>query len=532
MNDARERGGNEPRLGAVDVLDLIRSAPPPLRPLPRRRRWPWLLLAVAGVLMATAAALVQWREPLGRLLVPDPPLAQQMAAAEAALRRGELSRRDGQGARELFQTVLAVDPDHPGARRGLAAVREAALALAGSALDRGDRARAREALDLAVALSAPAARLQPLEARMRVLDSAERDLEQWLAEAQQRWQGGRDGEALAIYRQVLQSHPDNSLALAGRQRILGDWLEQAMQALALGDLARAEARVAEVLAQDPAHVGLPPVQARIGEARAARERDWRQQYDAARQLEREGRWQEAWQAYQRLLRAEGVAAEARAGLGRLQQTLAQQAQQHIGDGRWREAESALQQLRRWSPSFPHLDSLQAQLARARGAVSADPAAAPAATAPTTSRLPATLPVLLQAAAQAIDAGQLLQPPGASAWDRLRQIAAAAPDDPALARLWRRFERAARDCFERHALGNRLSEAESCLDARALREPPQALADARRRLALRWIALASERIGQNEPELAERALGNARRLDPSAPGLEEMERRLQQVLGRG
>ncbi|HEX5756131.1 MAG TPA: hypothetical protein VFY12_07250 [Arenimonas sp.] len=514
-----------PALGAIDALAADGASDAAMAVVPRRRHRTWLWLLPLLLLALLAAALLRWREPLGRWLVPDPPLTQQLAQAEAALRRGELSRSDGRGARELFQAMLAADPDHPGARRGLAAVREAALDRAALALDAGEREQARDALQLATALSAPLTRLQPLEARLRVADASGQDLEQLLGEAQSLWQGGRDVEALAMYQQVLLSHPDNALALSGRQQILGEWLRQADEALERGDLTHAEARVAEVLAYDASHIGLPALQARLGEVRAEHERLWRQRLAEAQRAESAGELSRAWPAYQDLLRHGPVAADARAGRQRVLQAQAQHVRESIQQQRWQEALRGLRVLRGWSPGFEQIEILQAQLERARP----KPAAASIAS---QDRPPVALDAgaVAQAAAAAITSGRLLQPPGDSAWDHLRELAGTSPDDPRLPALWRQFEQAARACYEQHALGNRLTDAESCLDARALREPSSALADARRRLALRWVALASERLGQNEPELAERALGNARRLDPRTPGLAATERRLQALLG--
>ncbi len=453
MTDLRARrepslGRGVPDLSELPGTDLPVAGPPAPVGARAARPW-WLLLAAAVLALAVLLALSHWREPLGRLLVPDPPLTRQLAAAELALQRGQLSRPDGRGARELFQAVLAVDPDHPGARDGLNRVRDAALALADAALNVGDRVRARQALGLATALSAPAAELHPREARLRAAEATWQDVEQLLAQGQGWLREGRDGQALAAFEQVLQSQPGNALALEGRRLVLSEWLRQAEQRSSDGELAVAERLVGQVLAHDPSHLDLPGVQARLGERQAAQARR----------------------------PAEAAAAVVAAS-----------------------ATSAVPE------SLPMVDTGQRPIDHPR------------------------LTRLLAQADQAIVAGQLLEPPGDSAWDRLKAASAQAPDDAAVAQALVRFQQAARECFEREALANRLSAAEHCLAARSLRESPQVLADAHRRLALRWLALGSERIGQNEPELAQRALDSARRLDPRTPGLGELQRRLERVFG--
>lgn len=413
----------------------------------------WVL--VLSTVLVLALALTHWRENLGRLLVPDAPLTRQLARAESALQRGELSRADGQGARELFQAALAVDPDNPRARQGLQAVRAAALTLAATALDRSERQPAMDALDLATALSAPASAVEPLRQRLQALDQPEDALEQHLAQAQSLIQQGRLDQALVVFEGVLQQQPDNALALAGRRQVLSDWLKQADAQLAEGHLDLAQTLVDRVRRYDPGHLDLPPVQARLGEQQA--------RLQAAR-----------------------------------------------------------------PPVVRPVVSAPAPIPPVAAQVQEVPRHPPRD--PTAARQ--RLPDLLARASDAIAAGRLLQPADDNAWAALQAALAIAPEDAAVNQALAQFERAAKDCFERQALANRLSDAETCLDARRLRESPQALADARRRLALRWLALGNERLGQNEPELAQHALASARRLDDRAPGLTELERRLALVLGAG
>lgn len=426
----------------------------------------WVLALSA--LLVLALALTHWRENLGRLLVPDAPLTRQLTRAESALQRGELSRADGQGARELFQAALAVDPDNPRARQGLQAVRAAALTLAATALDRGERQPAMDALDLATALSAPASAVEPLRQRLQALDQPEDALEQDLALAQSLVQQARLDEALVVFERVLQQQPDNALALEGRRQVLAIWLKQADALLSEGNLDLAQTRVDQVRRYDPAHLDLPPVQARLGEQQA------------------------------RLQAARALTAPAPA------QPAVPAPPAPTPPAVPRTREPAPESTSQPAPEVAH-----------------DPA-----------RLRQRLPGLLTRASTAIAAGHLLQPDDDNAWAALQAAVAIAPEDAAVNEALARFERAAKECFERQALANRLSDAEACLDARRLRESPQALADARRRLALRWLALGNERLGQNEPELAQHALASARRLDDRAPGLTELERRLALVLGAG
>jgi hypothetical protein len=127
--------------------------------------------------------------------------------------------------------------------------------------------------------------------------------------------------------------------------------------------------------------------------------------------------------------------------------------------------------------------------------------------------------LLEDAAAAEARGDLLAPPGDSAFDKLRAARALAPRDAAVRVAGARLLPAARDCFERELRGNRLARAQAWLDAWDVaggRDP--AFDAARRRLAARWLAVGDERLGAGELAVAEHALAAARALDPQAPGL--------------
>ncbi|HEY9143617.1 MAG TPA: hypothetical protein VIM90_06250, partial [Arenimonas sp.] len=145
--------------------------------------------------------------------------------------------------------------------------------------------------------------------------------------------------------------------------------------------------------------------------------------------------------------------------------------------------------------------------------------------------PDELDSLLDEAAAAMRVGDLVDPPGASAWDLLRRAQAMAPDNPAVRRAFVEYGRRARACFEDELAGNRLGAAQACLDALVVRDRGgDELAGDRRRLADRWLAFGEERLGAGEFALARRALSAAREVDPSNPRLETFAERLRRAGG--
>ncbi|WP_188310313.1 hypothetical protein [Arenimonas fontis] len=527
MPDRRHEPGLSPEIGALEQLDLDRPRPPAGRPPRPRRSGPgwrrWLAFMVAAVVVvALALGLVRWRDTLGTRLVPVPETHRQIEAAEKALAEGRLSEPGGEGARELFQAVLARDPDHPRARAGLSAVREAAVRAAGQALRQGDLDASRRHLALARALAAPASELAAIELELQRRESDEADIAGWLEQARRAQAEGRydgPGGALAFYGRVLERQPDNTLALEGRREVLAGFLGEAERLIAAGELDAAAAEVARVQALDPAHLGLPALQARLGEALAQRQAQWQRRLEAAAGLRRAGRLEAAGEAYAALVveRPEDVAAAA--GLDAVVASLAGRAIRRAADFEFDTAAADLERARGWRPGHPDIAVAERRLRQARAA-SAEAAGVGA------DADPERLPALLLEARAAMRRGELIEPPGVSAWDRLQVAASLAPGSPEVARALDEYERAAGACLERALTDNRLGQARACLDALEARRG--ALPAERRRLADRWLGHAEERLGANELDLARRALLAARELDPDHPRLSLIEERLRRA----
>lgn len=530
MTERRPGPESTPSLGALDQLDLARpqrrAAPPPRSGRGGAGRWIVGLMLLAVLVVAAAWMLGHWRESLGERLVPASDLNRQVEAAQQALARGELSASDGSGARERFQAVLARDPDHPAARAGLAAVRDAALAQARAALDAGDFATARARLDMARAMAAPAADLSLIELDLQRLESTGADIADKLERARAAQAAGRleqvpDG-ALALYSDVLRLQPDNAIALDGRRDILSGLLREADAALDRGDAAAAQALVARVIETDPSHLELPARQARLGEVLAQRQRVQEAALGRAAQAQRDGRLEQAASDYLALLATDPSLVEARQGLDDTAAAMAARAGREAADFDFESAEASLRLARQWSPQSPAIAAAETRLAQSRAARDQVPAR---------GADPTRLRALIEGAQTAMRRGDLIDPPGDSAWDQLRAAAAIAPDDPQVRAALGEYDRRARACFEDELAGNRLSRAQACLDARAVRERGgDGLAGDRRRLADRWLAFAEERLGANELALARRALDSAQALDPTHPGLALIAERLRRAGG--
>lgn len=481
-----------------------------------RRRW------VIGLAVLALLALVFWREPISQRLVPDPRMNRQLERAQAALTQGKLSAADGSGARELFESVLATDPDQMAARQGLAAVRDAAIDRARRALVAHRLGQARESLALADALSAPAVQMQALRARLHDLEQASNNTSALLAQATA--PGVKDEDALLLFNRVLLVDADNAQALAGRGALFGRWLGRAEALLAGNRVEEARQLVARVVADDPGHLDLPPVQATLGEALSRLQAEQRRALASAQAQERAGRPDHAAGLLLQLQREHSDIDGLREAMERLATRLTARAQRQAADFQFRRAESSLQLARQLDPDNADIQVATQRLGQSRLAQKR------------LLKTPARgekerLPALLLEAEQALARGDFITPPGTSAWDKLRVAAAIAPRSPELARLQKDFGQRSHACFEQAMTDNQLRRAQACLDASLTLDPASARArEARRRLADRWLAYAEERIGASDYAEAERALALASGLQPAHPKLKATQARLRRARG--
>lgn len=506
------RGRREPVLGGLDRLEFGSDPVRAHRHASRPVRWPWwLALALLALVL-----LGVFRQPLADRIWPQTRAQALRAQADKALAQGRLTAADGSGARELYEAALAMDPDRDEAREGLMRVAAAALAQAHAATMQNRFADAHAALRLARALEVPRADATRVEAELRSREAAHAGIPQLLARAESARKAGRlagaDDAALPLYQRVLALQPEDKTALEGREDALSDLLQAARAQLSTGDLAAAVAAIATARGFDPGHVDLPQTEARLNEELE----DVRKR--AVADLRR-GRLDSAEQDY-RLLGLAGQQAESDAGIEHVAAAYAHRAETLAGDFRFADADAALAQARRLAPRLASLVPSQRHIEQARQAH-----------ARMGSRMPPRerarrVARLLEQAAAAEARGDLLEPPGDSAFDKLRAARALAPDDVAVKRASAHLLPTAKRCFEQELQGNNLARARACLDARVILDPDDAaLALARRRLARRWLAVGDERMGAGELRAARAALESARGLDPAVPGLAEFQQRV-------
>jgi hypothetical protein len=474
---------------------------------PRARRW------IGAGAAAVLVALVVFRAPLASWLWPDNPIDQLLAEGNRALADGRLDRADGTGARQKFEAALALDGDRAQAREGLAAVGRAALEQAAVAVERRQWERAHSALALAETLQVPRQDLAQAQAGLRRAEAAATDLQQLRRQVAVAMEADDPDVALPLLARWLALVPDDTPALEAREDALALLLQRADTALRGQDLAMAAHWIALVRRYDPGHVDLPAAQSALAQAVAT----------MTSRVERElasGQVLAAATDVQVLRQAvPGDSQVAALGL-RTQQALIARAAGLSADFQFDAAAQTLERARLLDPQAPAVHQALAELRDDRLEARARQLAR-------TGRSGRTqVEPLLRELDLALERGDWISPPGASAYDRLRQAQAVAAEDPRVRAAAARLHAQAAICVDQALRGNRMIQAQECFEAWlavAPRDPQLRLA--RTRLAQRWSAVAEERLRAGDLAATTRALGAARSLDPATPGLDDLEQRL-------
>jgi hypothetical protein len=136
---------------------------------------------------------------------------------------------------------------------------------------------------------------------------------------------------------------------------------------------------------------------------------------------------------------------------------------------------------------------------------------------------------LVAAAAARAAGNVLYPPGESAWDLYRRVLSIEPANATARQGMAELPALARERFEAALGSSKLGAARASLEGLETLSPGDvALPDMKRRLAAALLGYATERLEAREISQASEALDYASGLDPSNPGLTALRARLDQA----
>ena len=546
-DNRRDRGRTEPTIGNLDHLD----APPPPNAaddLPRvmvdtprrsssrrsssrrspqapRQTWRGLLLAVLLVVLVVLAWVNQDRL---RALLPRTDLNTTLAQAEQALDAGHLDGTDGTSARELYAAALAREPDNEQARAGMQRVGNAELARAGSALAAGRYGDAEDAIASARELLGGGSDVDRLAARLNAARHSQAQNDALIERAQQALATGKlsgDDGAAALFRRALDAEPDNAVARHGLDKVGDALAAQARKALQGGDSAGAAATIDAIGRLLPRYSDLPALRASLAQAQKQSDAAVQDHLAKGQADLRAGRFtgdgdDNALAQFRAVLAVDPDNAQARAGLGQVAQALVLRANAAMDGDDAAQAGKLLDAAAALAPKSADLAAARSRLEEwqeGQDIAAATPQPSPAQA--------AKVAQLLGRAQAAARAGNIMLPPGASAYDLYRAALAIDGNNDEARNGLQDLPAVTGKLFEQALGAGDLGRAGDLLSTLNDLAPGGAGQQAMRQyLAEAWLDRAEHSIDQGDVAGARRALDAARRLRPDAPRLQELDAR--------
>ena len=536
------RKRTEPRLGDLDDLQgdspaaPPRDAPsPPRAPSPavaheprkpsRRRAWMWSLLA----LLVVALGVLAWsQQDALRALLPRTHLNNLLLRADAALKAGNLDGSDGHSARALFEAVRALEPDNEQAIEGLRKVGNAELERARKAIDEHHFDAAQVALANARSLLGGGDAVNGVARLLQKTQQTQAQTDALIAQAQQALAKGQldgDSGAAALYRKALAADPDNAVARHGLDKVGDALANQARDALSNGQLDQADTLISRIASLMPAYGDLPSLRAALSQARQQQQSTIDDHLTKADAALRAGKVSgdgddNALAQYQDVLKIDPANAKAQAGLGQVAQALLLRASASIDAQDYPDATRLVDQAAKLAPHSSDLAAVRSRLKTAQ----ADAAQADQSKLDPKQR--ARVDKLLARAQAAVQAGDFLLPPGASAYDLYSEVLNIDGNNQDALQGLQGLAGQARTRFDQALSSGDLPEAGKMLKALAQLVPGDAAqAGMRRRLASAWLDRAEQKLNDGDRAAARQALDAAGKLRPDAPRLQSLRTRI-------
>jgi serine/threonine protein kinase len=519
----------EPSLGRMDeIVAAVERRPPTPRSRSGKRSSSRLVVPVVLVLVVIAAAAAAWfYQDRLRALLPNTELNGLIVRGQKALADNRLVGTND-SARELFQKARTLDPDNDQVKKGLDAVGAKLVEQARADLARNDVAAARDALAKAEEVLGGGAEIEQLKSSLHAAEARTTATDDLLQKADAALAAGKlvgDNSASVLYQRVLDADATNALALNGLKKVAEAQAAQAREAIAAGNAEQANQRIAELAQLSPNHPAIPELRAALAKMREADVQASDQQLAKAEAQLRAGKMtgnDGALALFQAALKRDPANARAKAGLRRVAQAFVVQANAALDENNISAAEKLLQQADAIAPDLADLRAAKSRLRESR-----EQREIAGKKSEITPADQSRIDAMLVDADAALAAGNLVLPPGDSAYDKYRAVLRIDGNNAKAFAGLGRIPAKAKELFEQALKANTPNRARIYLDAITDIDPGDASVNGlRERLANVFLDQAEARAGQGQRGDAERALASARELSPNNPRLSGIDQKIQ------
>lgn len=522
----------EPNIGRIDEIVAAvsddRAHADRARAAQRARpaHGPWFAIVVVALLAIGAVAAWNYQDRL-RTLLPRTEFNDTLARAQRALDQGRLTGTPD-SARELFQAARAQDPDNDVARAGLDRVGRMLLDRANEALKNKDLPAAHRSLDAARELLGGGAEVDALAQSLAKAESGNGDNDALFEQARQALDAGKvlgDDGAAALYKRLLAADPTNAVAQAGLKKSADALAAQAQNAFASHDVATASARIDAIASILPTYPALGDLRGELAKSRetdrAAVDEQLQRADEAVRAGHLTGGDDSALELYRAVVKADAGNARAKQGLRRVAQSFVVQANAAIDSENAGEAEKLLASAAQLAPDLAELREARINLRELHERIDI------AASRPVLTSADAdNVKKLVAEAQQAAAAGNLIIPPGDSAYDKYRDALAIDGNNKDAQDGIAKLPARAKELFDKALADGTPQRARALLDTVRQIDPSDAsIASMSEKLAGVFLDQAEARVREGRRDDALRALDAAKELSPINPRLGPLDARI-------